>query len=328
MEYNISKQTKKQIVPKQITKLTNIPTDEIVVPEKKVISRTLIKIVNYASAANKPKQKPDDPIKPDDPVKPVKPIITFEFVKIERRGRKKLTPDQLEQRALAKSLVSKKGRGRPAITQEELKTRTEAKETKVKLKCGRKKLTDEVIQARKLENALIVKNKVGRKPLTDTERADRKQYQKIYQKNYYIQNPEKYKQLIKQYGGDYSNACIYKLYSPNTKKFYIASTTMDLDEKLKNIISKLKKPAQNNRVFKLMKYLGGVDWKISPLIKIPLKDVIEMRNLEQIYISSHQNEIININRRYCMEAIHDLLTAFPAHFLPIKCQRYIKLNKL
>ena len=321
MEYNISKQTKKQqkIVPEQITQLTNNNTDEIVIPQKKIISRTFIKIVNYASAS-----KPD-PIKPDEPVKP---IITFEFVKIERRGRKRLTPEQIEQRALAKSQTPKKGRGRPAITKEELITRNEAKEVKIKQKCGRKKLTEEVIQARELESKLKVKNKVGRKPLTDNERVERKQYQKSYQKNYYIDHPEKYKQLIKQYGGDYSNACIYKLFSPKTKKFYIASTTMDLDEKLKNIISKLKKPAQNNRVFKLMKFLGGVEWQIAPLIKIPLKDVIEMRNLEQIYISSHQNEIININRRYCMEAIHDLLVSFPAHLLPIKCQRYMKLHNL
>jgi hypothetical protein len=214
------------------------------------------------------------------------------------------------------------------MTQEGLIARTEAKETKIKQKCGRKKLTEEIIKARQLENASIVKNKVGRKPLTDSEREDRKQYQKIYQKNYYLQNPEKYKQLIKQYGGDYSNACIYKLHSPTTKKFYIGSTTMNIDEKLKNIISKLKKPAQDNRIYKLMKFLGGTDWKISPLIKIPLKNVVEMKHLEQIYVSCYQNDIININRRYCLEAIHDLLTSFPTHYLPIKAQRYIKFHNL
>ena len=103
---------------------------------------------------------------------------------------------------------------------------------------------------------------------------------------------------------------------------------MNLEDKMKQIINKLKKETQTNHVYKMMKYLGGTDWKIAPLIKLSLKTATEMKNLEQIYISTYRDDLLNINRCYCMESIHELLLSFPASYLPIKAQRYIKINKL
>lgn len=163
--------------------------------------------------------------------------------------------------------------------------------------------------------------KRGRKPLTEEERQASKHASRLYFKNYYLTHPEKFKTYTA--GKTYNNSCIFKMWSPKCKSYFIGSTKKQLDKKLANILDKMKK-SNCPTVLKMMKEKCGLDWYIEPLIKVPLKTLIELQNLETIYITCFQDMLFNKSKKYNLETIQDIMKEFPTSYLPIKAQKFLK----
>ena len=160
--------------------------------------------------------------------------------------------------------------------------------------------------------------KRGRKPLTPEEKEISNVLKKEYFKMYYVKNPDKYKYT--RY--DYSNSCVYKMTSPHSDKVYIGSTILPLSLRLKRHNSCIRH--QKNSTYKEM-FDTSLEWRIEPIIKVPLGSKKELDTLETIYISSSKDKLFNKNKKYSMEILK-LLTdryKFPLQYLPLDFQKLL-----
>ena len=156
---------------------------------------------------------------------------------------------------------------------------------------------------------LKVPEKRGRKKLTAEEKDISNILKKEYFKLYYKQNPSKYKYDLY----DHNNSCVYKLTNINTTKIYIGSTVLPLSLRLKRHLTCLRHPA-NTTYMEMAHY--GLDWTIEPIIKIPLESKQKLNYLETIYISHHQENVFNKNKKYSPDVIKTLSEQFPNNYLP------------
>ena len=156
---------------------------------------------------------------------------------------------------------------------------------------------------------LKVPEKRGRKKLTAEEKDISNILKKEYFKLYYKQNPSKYKYDLY----DHNNSCVYKLTNINTTKIYIGSTVLPLSLRLKRHLTCLRHPA-NTTYMEMAHY--GLDWTIEPIIKIPLESKQKLNYLETIYISHHQENVFNKNKKYSPDVIKTLSEQFPSNYLP------------
>ena len=160
------------------------------------------------------------------------------------------------------------------------------------------------------EVKLITPAKRGRKPLTPQQKDVSNILKREYFKNYYVNNPDKYK--YEQY--DHSNSCVYKLTNIKTNKIYIGSTILPLSIRLKRHQTCLRNP--KNSTYLEMAHYGIADWTIEPIIKVPLQNNTELNFLETIYISHHHENVFNKNKKYSNDVIKSIAKLFPVNYLP------------
>jgi hypothetical protein len=307
--------------------------DEIIKPVK-VLSPSLVKLMAVlVNGVMKPDERPIISINPD-----YTPMVSLEFVKckpkISPAAKVAAKVAAKEERLRAKDIKLQERIASKAAAKIESKLvmankRQQREAARLVIKLETKVKSNKIKELRKANRAtakaLIIKKKRGRRHLSESEKQISKLSSKLYLKNYYKNNPDKYRIKLAQ---TYADACIYKLTSPDCKKYVIGSTILPLQNKLELVLARLNKTTVKNKLIKVMKDAGGVNWSISPLVKVPLKSEIELFNLEQIYISSYQTDILNINRRYCMESIIDIMKSFPTEMLPLKAQKFLKNIKI
>ena len=231
---------------------------------------------------------------------PAQEAQTPDVVQSKKRGRKPLSPEQ----KIASHQKSLEKRRANAAIHKKPKIEKVKKERLIKPK----------------------KEKVKKPEKTLDEIASSEIEKQIYYKNYYINNPERYTTVAPEI--NYANACIYKIYSPLCKKFYIGATTIPLETKLIYFISKLNQFKDKGKFHQYLYEQGKLSWQIEPVFKVQLKSLTEMNQLELIYISSYQEQLLNKSRKFCMESLRETMLLFPINYLPLRCQIFLRrMNK-
>ena len=160
-------------------------------------------------------------------------------------------------------------------------------------------------------NDLSISKKRGRKALTAEEKDISNIFKKEYFKLYYKNNKYKYK--YDKY--DYNNSCIYKLIHTKTNKMYIGSTILPLHIRLKRHQTCLRNP--QNKTYSEMAAISKSGWQIEPIIKVKLASKQLLGFLETIYISHHQENVFNKNKKYMPDVIACVAKLFPETYLPV-----------
>lgn len=145
--------------------------------------------------------------------------------------------------------------------------------------------------------------KRGRPKLTPEEKELSKQRRKEYHQKYYKDNEQKYR--ARYVPTDYGKATIYRVYSPETDRFYIGSTARPLENRLAEHRRCILRRA--NRLYETMADLSLV-WEIEPLMVCEAESREYLERLELLYIAqgSVDGKVLNTNKRYDAVALKAL----------------------
>jgi hypothetical protein len=145
-----------------------------------------------------------------------------------------------------------------------------------------------------------IKRRRGRPRLTKEEKAEAIARRTAYLRQYYQQHKETWPSSYVP--SDYSRATIYRVFSPETDKFYIGSTSRPLKHRLEEHRRCILRRA--NRLYETMADLSLV-WEIEPLMVCEAEDRTYLEQLELMYIcaASCDGEVLNTNKRYSRETL-------------------------
>jgi hypothetical protein len=144
---------------------------------------------------------------------------------------------------------------------------------------------------------------VGRPKLTEEQKAASKAHRKQYLQSYYKTNEEKYK--ARYTPCDYTKSIIYRVYSPETDRFYIGSTARPLQNRLAEHRRCILR--RSNRLYETMADLSLI-WEIEALCTCEAESREYLEQLEMLYIAqgSVDGKVLNTNKRYTPEALKAL----------------------
>lgn len=170
--------------------------------------------------------------------------------------------------------------------------------------------------------AIAEPKKRGRKPLTPEQRYISEQNKKKYYQEYYKTHKDKYVSTSKL---NYGQSKIYALTSKSTDKVYVGGTALPLEARYYTHLYMMN--TRPSATYKKMLELAK-DWQISLLTSCPLKTRKELEELETIWITAMGPKCLNINKKFSMEAIKDLLDGrFPETALPTGVKNIVSPQK-
>jgi hypothetical protein len=142
---------------------------------------------------------------------------------------------------------------------------------------------------------------------------EKKQKATTYIREYYHKNKDMFN-LSK-----FKHSKIYKIVCPDTKKYFLGITSVsNIDKCFDAHMTKMNK-SENNIPYMFMKMISATNWKIELIMECNLKSYDELKQLEEVYITAYQDEIINSNKDYTDEIVKKYLDGrFDDSILPEK----------